>query len=59
MVRETAIGEGDVFASLKQNDLRRFVKSSQAGGSGGAAGHPANDANLHDELFRDQAFFRP
>ena len=43
MIGQTAVGVGDVFAPLQQDDLSRLVKAPQSGRAGRAACHPADD----------------
>jgi hypothetical protein len=43
VVGQTAVGEGDVLATLEDDDLGGLVEAARAGGRRHAAGDPADD----------------
>ena len=47
VVRQAAVGIGDVVASFEYDDLRGFIESAQSGSTTGAAGHAPDDDNFH------------
>ena len=47
IVRQAAIGKGDVLSPLKYDDLRLFIQPAQPRGSGSPSGHTAYDQYFH------------
>lgn len=49
VVRQAAIGKGDVGPALDHEDVGRFVDPSRAGGGRSTSGHTADDDEFHAE----------
>ena len=47
VVRQAAVGIGDIVASFEYDDLRGFIEPAQSGSTTGAAGHATDDDNFH------------